>query len=93
MVLEQTIVNGIRSYLLGQGRTDTWCLKVVDVPQGFPDLIGAWYGMPFAVEVKAPGKEARPEQTLWINRLGQSGYASGVAHDVDEFVALMETPR
>lgn len=90
---EQAVVNELTAFIKQQKRYDTFVHKSVDVPHGYPDLQGSWYGKPFAVEVKAPGRKARPEQAAWQIRLNKSGYKSGTVTTVDEFLALMEEPH
>lgn len=89
---EQKISQLIRKHARTRGRLDTWLIKPVDVPPGFPDLIGAFKGTPIAIEVKVPGEEPRPNQEAWLHRLRKSGYTVTVVHDYDEFIAWIETP-
>lgn len=41
---------------------------------GIPDIIGSLQGHPFAIEVKAQGKEPSKLQRFWLDRFGKGGY-------------------
>lgn len=90
---EQKVVQQIKDFIGQQQREDTFVFKSVDVPEGYPDLQGSWFGKPFSIEVKQPGKEPRMSQLAWQDRLRKSGYVSGTVASVDEFLALMEEPH
>lgn len=58
--------------------------------KGIPDLWGALYGVPFAVEIKAPDGTVSNGQALWVRRLQSCGYVSGVVYDLDGFLSLFD---
>ena len=65
-------------------------IKAIDVPDGFPDWFGGWHGRPIAFEVKRTGKEPRPNQQAWLDRLARWGYATTCVHSLAEFIEFVE---
>jgi hypothetical protein len=58
---------------------------------GSPDLIGPLRsGRIFAVEVKRKGEKLRIEQVAWWMAARKWGVTGGVAHSVDEAMALLD---
>ena len=43
-----------------------------------------------AVEVKAPGESAAPDQLTWLSMVAAAGGRAGVAHSAEEAMAIME---
>jgi hypothetical protein len=58
--------------------------------RGYLDLFGSLHGVPFWVEVKAPGGAVRREQLLWVREARRGGYVSGVADSLEAFQALFD---
>jgi len=79
-------------------------LKKKGVKRGVPDvLIFEWWyfggmqpvgdrriGHGIAIELKAPKRYPTPEQREWIADLKVRGWMTGIAHTLDEFIALTE---
>ena len=59
---------------------------------GVPDLIGAWYGKPFSVEVKKPDETGNTTlaQKAWMRRFSRGGYVVGVVTSIHDFYQLLE---
>ncbi len=60
--------------------------------RGTLDLMGAYRGRPFLVEVKAADGKPTPTQEALVRRARNGGDVSGVVSSVDEFHALFEAP-
>ena len=56
---------------------------------GSPDLIGAWRGKPFAIEVKQPGEKPEPIQARRLNEWAAAGALTGCAHNVAEALSII----
>jgi hypothetical protein len=41
---------------------------------GFPDILGCWHGIFIGLEVKMPGKDARPDQVLTLAEINIKGH-------------------
>ena len=65
--------------------------RTVSVGQrGEPDIQGMLLGgRAFAIEVKRPGEDLQPHQLAVIQRLNAAGALAGVAHSVEEALALL----
>lgn len=60
-------------------------------PNGAGDLLGWTKGGRFAsVEVKKPGEHPREDQIAWRQAVLAAGGVAGVAHTVDEAIAILE---
>lgn len=68
---------------------------------GLPDFIFAWpiiqphseivdYGIPFAIEIKLPGKKPTKEQSDCITKMRQNGWHTAVAHSLREFIEIVQ---
>lgn len=60
--------------------------------RGMPDLIGAWRGKSFAVEIKLPGKQdtVTLAQKAWLHVFRRGGYVVGIVTSFDEFKNLFD---
>jgi len=87
---EQKVVDAILRHVKGERRPDTFLYRVSTGRTGWPDLLGAYHGRPLVVEVKQPGREPRPEQAAWLERLQAGGYVAIVAHSLDEFLERVQ---
>lgn len=57
---------------------------------GIADIIGLTReGRFLAIEVKQPGKKARPNQEQFLESVRRHGGIAGVVHDLDELQALI----
>jgi hypothetical protein len=56
---------------------------------GDPDLYGSIGGQHFEVEVKRPGEQPTPLQEARLAQWRDSGAIAGVAHSIDEALALL----
>jgi hypothetical protein len=54
------------------------------------DYIGGWRGVPFAIEVKLPGKEYTTtlSQKASLQQFKQCGYVVGVVTSIEDFINL-----
>ena len=55
---------------------------------GIPDVIGAWRGQPFAIEIKTPDEKVRGLsliQRAWLEKFQRGGYVTGVVTSIQEF--------
>ena len=57
--------------------------------RGTPDIVGAYKGRPFAIEVKRPGKKVTPEQAGELMLAKLAGVATGVATSVEEAMRIV----
>jgi hypothetical protein len=88
-MLEKTIVTNIIEYI--NLSDDSFVIKTHGTPlsaSGVPDLIGAWRGVPFAVEVKQPGGRVSLLQRAWLKRFATGGYVAGIVMSIEEFINL-----
>ncbi len=80
---ETAIVNSIKRRLLRMGNG-----KVIKfgcgMAVGEPDLMGCWYGIPFAFEVKRPGKHATRIQEYRLDEWRRAGAVAQVITSADE---------
>lgn len=60
--------------------------------KGLPDIFGAFQGVPFAVEIKLPGKENTLTliQRAYLGAFSRGGYVTGVVTSWDEFEKLFD---
>lgn len=56
---------------------------------GTPDILGVLDGTSFAIEAKLPGNEPTPRQCHELNEWRKQGWASGVAHTVEEALLII----
>ncbi len=56
---------------------------------GEPDVIGAWHGVPFAIECKQPGESLRPIQRWRLLEWKKAGARVGVATNQEDFVRIV----
>jgi hypothetical protein len=71
----------------------SFCMKIhADGMQGKNtlDLIGAYKGRPFMIEVKAPDGVPSMIQEALVRRFQKCGYVAGVVSSWDEFKALFD---
>lgn len=72
-------------------------MKAMGLKPGTPDLLvleqGADGAHCLAVELKVPGKTLTPTQAEWHARGTAKGLRCGVAHSLEEFVALLKEHR
>ena len=66
---------------------------MVGLGAGSPDIVGSVDGVPFAVELKVPGRKADPHQAAVHAAWRAMGWYVGVAHTVEEFGAHVEAAR
>jgi len=55
-----------------------------------PDMVGQTVAVFVAVEVKSPGKKAKPEQQRFLDAVNRLGGKAGVAHSVDEAKIILQ---
>lgn len=65
---------------------------------GSSDLIGSAFGIPIAIECKAPGwvykgTEHEKEQQAWIRVVESLGWVGGFAQSIDDAVAILARAR
>lgn len=60
---------------------------------GWPDIVGCSSGRMFAIEVKQPGKRATARQAHEIAKWREAGARAGVAHDVEDALAIVGPRR
>ena len=60
---------------------------------GVPDIIGAWYGKPFSIEVKQPDCEQTTTiaQKAWLRRFSRGGYVVGIVTSIHDFYQLLDS--
>ena len=58
-----------------------------------PDMVGQQVAVFTAVEVKSPGKKAKPEQQRFIDAVKRHGGRAGVATSVQEAAAILGVDR
>lgn len=60
---------------------------------GVPDIIGAWYGRPFSIEVKKPDCVLNTSiaQKAWLRRFSRGGYVVGVVTSIHDFYQLLDS--
>lgn len=68
-------------------------LKAMGVKPGYPDLTlpfgcGEWKGL--AVELKAGVNKPTPNQLVWLARMKEDGWLTGVGTSVDDFIVLVK---
>lgn len=77
--------------LLDSLKPHLWYWKVSDrYTIGIPDIIGLYYGIFFAIELKKPGKKPRKIQSFMLARIKKAGGKVLVAQtleEVQEFIA------
>ena len=56
---------------------------------GEPDLYGCFRGLHFEIEVKRPGRKLTPLQQQRLKEWALAGATVGVAHSVQEAIALL----
>jgi hypothetical protein len=56
---------------------------------GQPDIVGALAGVSYAIEFKVPGKTASAKQNAELDQWAQQGWATGVAHSVEEAIFII----
>lgn len=82
---EKSITNSIQKML--HGVPGVWCVKFHGGPYtqaGVPDILGAFYGRAFAIEVKRPGQKPTAIQDLTMARMRKAGIIVAVCHSVEE---------
>jgi len=68
--------------------------KALGVKAGVPDLLTFWPGVDntpgLALELKAPGKTAKPsaEQKVWLDHFAGLGWRTACLNDLNEIIAL-----
>lgn len=62
---------------------------VEGLPKGFSDTFFVGREKVAFIEIKQPGQEPRPEQEAFLNVMRSYGHIAGVAHSVEEAVALV----
>lgn len=88
---EKAVENQIKHHITAFEQS--WSLKLHGssvTGKSFPDLLGSFRGRPFLVEVKADGGSPSHGQLLWVQRLRDSGYVSGVVYSLEDFLSLFE---
>jgi hypothetical protein len=91
---ETTITNAIRSYLtsLRKSGSPIWFYKVHGNQYqmaGVPDWHILLTGIPFYIEVKAPGRLPTPLQRHMMKQIALAGGRVGVVHSVNELKGLL----
>jgi hypothetical protein len=61
--------------------------------RGTLDLLGAYRGRPFLVEVKATDGKPTPTQEALVRRAHNGGFVSGIVASVEAFEALFVEPQ
>lgn len=64
-------------------------MKLMGTKRGFPDLV-TFFGRGLAMELKAPGGKARPEQKAWLRKLQQCGFETCVVDDMEKAKSIFE---
>lgn len=59
--------------------------------KGTPDLLFAYRGIPYAIEVKRPGGKVRPEQEETLRALSRNGWRVAVLDDVQAAITFVQT--
>lgn len=62
----------------------------IPAPESYNKRVGRTVNVPFAIEVKLPGEEARVLQLYRIAKWAKVGFCTGVVHSVGEFEDLIE---
>jgi len=65
-----------------------WWSSPRHLPEQCPESWTDGFGI--AIELKAPKRYPTPEQREWLADLKARGWLTGVAHTLDEFIALTE---
>lgn len=95
MTTERQITTKIVDRIYQEGQT-SFAIKYHGSPitiVGIPDLIGAWRGVPFVVEVKRPEEMTSGlslAQKAWLSVFQRGGYVTGVVSSFEEFVKLFD---
>lgn len=83
----ETVDGRFIQYGLCVGSSDLIGLQSVTIT---PDMVGRQVAVFVAVEVKSPGKKAKPEQQRFIDAVNRMGGMAGVAHSVDEAKNILQ---
>lgn len=62
--------------------------KSPNVLKGVSDILGCYQGKMLAIEVKAPGRKEKPEQTKFLQRVNDAGGLGFIARSVDDVIAM-----
>lgn len=77
-------VPGFRGMFKGYYRA-----KTSDRPNGFPDIVGVWYGKPFAIEVKKEKEKPSTEQLLMHQIMNDKGWPVAVCRNFSDLEAFL----
>lgn len=93
------IQDQIETWLKSLGTRAAWTRSRTDVPStntvGTPDFIGGICDdekvtLPFAIEVKQPGRKPTQEQMNQLRRWELVGFRTAVVHSLDEFKEVLK---
>lgn len=91
---EAEIQQEIANYLLSLGRDCYFVRSRMDMPTtnavGTPDFVGWIRGVPFAMEVKRPGRKQTREQAGALLMAQLAGAKAGVVHSLEEAVEFLK---
>lgn len=80
-------LDSIRAFYVWH-RTD----KPMTARVGTPDFVGISKGIGFAIEVKRPGFKPTVEQSGQLLHAKLEGARTGIAHSLEEAIAILNTP-
>ena len=90
---ETRIKNSIRQHIMVHGGRNSFVHTIVAGAlqgKGQLDLVGAYKGVPFMVDVKTPTGQGTVIQKAEVRRARRGGYVAGLVSSIEDFEVLFD---